>query len=296
MIKKDISKILTEGTPKQRLLIFSEDRARRSFEFKHPDLKDRKPLLTDKETDTLYDSFKTSQEIKLYNTWLNYNRAVIVAINNLQGLMFETLKNYSNLRGYILVWNSIENAELLVNSILHEIKDPQERRRIAENGTKETNLLFSKTTTDKEGYIEIEIDFERETYTDENGKFLGSKEKPRKTKEFSLWEVMNNVKKEATNSAIKFISWRKAILDYMEETGFNVKTYKDLIKVMTEQINTPIIGWDKYLSEKDRFNPGIPHQRLDKLKSIYAVTPIISELEVDEEIYNTFKNGLLKDE
>ena len=55
MIKKDISKILTEGTPKQRLLILSEDRARRSFEFKHPDLKDREPILTDKEAGTLFD-------------------------------------------------------------------------------------------------------------------------------------------------------------------------------------------------------------------------------------------------
>jgi len=206
--------------------------------------------------------------------------------------------HYSNLRGYILVWNSIENAELLVNSVLHEIKDIEERKKIAENGAKDTDLLFSKTTTDDEGYIEIKIDFERDSYKDyrdKNGK-VDLKAEPKKTKEFSLWYVMNNVKKEATASAIKFISWRKALLDYMDETGFNVRTYKDMIKIMTDQINTPIIGWDKYVSDENKFINSMPLSRVDKLKNIYAVTPVISELEVDEEIYNYYRNSFLKDE
>ena len=33
MIKKDISKVLTEGTPKQKLLIIAEDEARKMFIF-----------------------------------------------------------------------------------------------------------------------------------------------------------------------------------------------------------------------------------------------------------------------
>jgi hypothetical protein len=296
MSKKDISKILTEGTPRQRLMILAEHIARDRFEFKHPDLQGKEPLLTEKEFNSLSDSFKTSQEVKLYNKWREYDRTVVNSITNLQGLRFEVMRDYSNLRGYILVWNSIENAELLVNSVLHEIKDTKERNRIAKAGAEGIRLLFSKTTTDEEGYIDIKIDFEKDTYQDENGKYIDLKEKPKKTKEFSLWYVMNNVKNQATASAITFISWRKAILDYMEETGFNVKTYKDMIKVLSEEVYSPIIGWDKYLSEEDKFNPGTPHQRLDKLKSYYAITPIISELEVDEEKYNHYRKNFLKDE
>jgi len=290
MSKKDISKILTEGSPKQRLMIIAENIARDRYIFDPP----KEPLLTDKEFNALSESFKTSQEIKLWNKWKEYDRTVVNTITNLQGLMFEVKMHYSNLRGYILVWNSIENTELLVNSVLHEIKDKKERSKIAKAGAEGIKLLFSKTTTDEEGYIDIKIDFERNTWIDEEG--VRHKEKQRKTKEFSLWYVMNNVKKEATASVIKFLSWRKALLDYMEETGFNVRTYKDMIKMMTEQINTPIIGWYKYLSEEDKFNPRTPHQRLDKLKSIYSVTPVKSELEVDEEIYNYYKNSFLKDE
>ena len=49
MSKKDVSTILKEGTPKQRLMILAEDIARRSFEFKHPDLSENKePLLTER--------------------------------------------------------------------------------------------------------------------------------------------------------------------------------------------------------------------------------------------------------
>jgi len=271
-----------------------EDRARERFDFKHPDLKGREPLLTDKERNTLIDSFKTSQEIRLYNKWNEYDRTVVNSLTNLQGLRFEVKMNYSNLRGYILVWNTIENTELLVNSVLHEIKEPGERRRIADNGTKGVDLLFTKTTVDPEGYLDIKIDFEKETYRDEKGN-IDLKGKPRKTKEFSLWEVMNNVKKQAETSAITFISWSKALLDYMEEKGFNVKTYKDMVKVISEDVYSPIIGWEKYISETKTFIAGIP-QRVNKLKSIYSITPIVSELEVDEEIYSYYKKNFLADE
>lgn len=317
MIKKDISKILTSGTPKQKLIIIAEDRARRQFLFVHPELGDREPILTEKERRAILDSFKTTKQVDLWNKWIDYDSTIETALNNLQGLMFEVKMHYSNLRGYILLWNNIENTELLANSILHEIKDPKERKRIAKSGAKEIDLLFSKTATDKEGYIEIKIDFKRDSYTDKNGKRIGFKDKPRKTKELSLWYVMNNVKEQATASAIRFISWREATLDYMKETGFNVKTYKDMINIATDEIYTPIIGWEKYLSDYENFIPGTPHKRLDELKSRYNITPrlsnrkivngdpdkwiekggkgeLIPEIRVDMEHYNWFKDNFLQ--
>jgi len=275
MAKKDISKILTTGSLKQKLLLVAEQRARSVY--------GKELILTDHEYNQLSDSFKKSNEIKLWNVWSSNGTKIVGAIANLQGLLFEAKMNYSNLRGYILVWNSIENAELLVNSVLHEIKDPKERKRIADSGAKGVDLLFSKTAPDQEGYIDIKIDFEED---------LGYKE-PDLTKKHSLLYIMNNVKAEATASAIRFLSWREAILDFMEERGFNIKTYKDIIQGFTEQIYAPIIGWGKYEGE---LNTGLPHPQVEKLLKKYAITPKIEELEVDEAEYNRFKKEFLGDE
>jgi hypothetical protein len=302
MSKKDVSTILKEGTPKQRLMILAEDIARRSFEFKHPDLSENKePLLTEKEFTALSDSFKTSQEIRLYNKWRQYDRVVRNSLVNLQGLRFEVKMHYSNLRGYILVWNSIENAEQLANSVLHEIKDTKERIRIAKGGAEGVDLLFTDTIIDPEGYLDLKIDFEKESYRDEEGKPLKDKE-TRKTKEYCLLEVMNNVKKQATASAITYLSWRQALLDYMDKKGFNVKTYKDMIRVISEDVYSPIIGWEKYLSESKAFltlrqgNKETTPKRVDKLKPLYSITPVVSELEVDKEIYEHYMKNYLEDE
>lgn len=285
MAKKDIGKILTTGSPKQRILLIAEDIARGKYF--------QEKLLTDSDFNQLSNSFKKPNEIKLWNEFRKLDDTVTTAIVNLQGLKFEVLMNYSNLRGYILVWNSIENTELLVNSVLHEIKDPKERKRIAEDGAKGIDLLFSKTEPDKEGYLEIKVDFEKDSYKDESGKFIGYKDEPRKTKEYSLWYVMNNVKKEVETSVIKYLSWESATLDFMEERGFNVKTYKEQIKQMTTQVYSPIIGWAKYSGE---LNTGLPHPRLEEIIKKYAICPNIGELKVDEAQYNWFRRYFLDGE
>jgi len=296
MTKKDVSRVLSEGTPKQRIQILAEHIARGRFDFQRAELRDMPPLLTEAEATALHNSFKKPNEIRLYNQWRKYDNTVVLALNNLQGFMLQVKLNYANLRGYILVWNEIEGAELLANSLLHEIKDPQERRRIAESGTKGVKLLFANIVTDKEGYIEAEVDFEKETYQEDRGRAKGSKTKKVKSKWYSLWYAMNNVKEEATQSAIKFMSCRRAILDFMEETGFNVKLYKDMIRVITEEVLSPVIGWGKYLSDQDRFISSMPKGRLDKLKSLYSITPNPEDLGVDEEIYSWFRDNFLRDE
>jgi hypothetical protein len=288
MAKKDISKILTTGSTKQRLLLLAEDLARARYT--------QERLLTDDEINQLSDTFKKPNEIKLWNEWLRVDRQLTNAIMNLQGLKFEVLMHYSNLRGYILVWETIQEAEVLSNHILHEIKDKEERIRISSQAGKLGSFLFTDIATDEEGYLDINIDFEKDTYKDKNGKFIGLKGKPKKSKKYSLWYVMNNVKREAITSAIKFLSWREAILDYMEEEGFIIKTYKDLINSMTEDIHKPIIGWTKYQSDEESFTPDMPKIRADKLKAKYAITPNTRELEVDTQIYNYFKKEYLRNE
>ena len=267
MSKKDISKILTTGTAKQRVLLIAEDIAKGKFS--------RDRLLTDYEFNQLRDSFKKPNEITLWNKFRRADETVINAIVNLQTVMFETRMHYSNLRGYILVWDTIQEAELLSNHILHEIKDIKERSRISTEACKLNSFLMAKSEPDQEGYIKIDIDKEDKKHT--------------------LWDVMNNVKKEAVTSAIKFISWKEALLDYMDEEGFNVKTYKEEIDELTEKIYTPVIGWTKY-QEGDKTFSGEPHPRVDKFKELYSVAPNVRKLEVDPEIYSWYKKRYLTNE
>jgi len=278
MSKKDISKILTSGSPKQRLQIAIENIARLKF--------GREGLITDHEAHQLSNSFKTPLEIKLWNKALKVDRSVSNGLMNLQGLKYETLMHISNLRGYILVWNTLEEAETLTNHILHEVKNKEERIKIASNSSKISKFLFTQVETDKEGYLNINIDFEKEDY----------KDKGAKTNRFSLWHVMNNVRTQVITSAIRYISWSKACEDFMEEEGFNIKMYKEIIKNMDEDIYKPVIGWTKYREDEESFIPEIKSKRVDKLKSSYNIAPNLIALEVDINEYNSFMNNFLRDE
>lgn len=278
MSKKDISKILTSGTPKQRLQIAIENVARNKF--------GREGLITDHEAHQLSNSFKTPSEIKLWNRGLKFDRIMSNGLMNLQGLKYETLMHISNLRGYILVWNTLEEAETLTNHILHEVKNKGERIKIASESSKIANFLFTKIETDKEGYLNINIDFEKEDY----------KEKGTKTNRYSLWHVMNNVRTQVITSAIRYISWSKAIEDFMEEEGFNIKMYKEIIKNMDEDIYKPVIGWTKYREDEESFIPDIKSKRVDKLKSSYNIAPNLMALEIDVNEYNSFMSNFLRDE
>lgn len=272
MAVKDISKIIIQGTPKQRIALMAEDNARKKY--------GQESLLSELEVKQLTNSFKKPNEVALWNKWYKVDTLLTGAIMNLQGLKYEVLMHYSNLRGYILVWDTIQEAEELSNHILHEIKNHKERIRIAQEAGKISSFLFSDIDVDpKEGYIHLNIDFMRDP------------EEPEK--DFSLWYIMTNVNERAVNSAIKFISWREAILDFMEEEGFTIKAYKDMVKAISEEIYKPLIGWNKYRSDEKTFIPGVEKKRADKLKERYSIAPNISELKVDPEIYSYFKKEFL---
>jgi len=269
MSKKDISKILTTGTPKQRLLLIAEDIARAKYS--------QDKILTDHEFNTISDSFKTPKEIALWNKWKRIDASVSNAIMNLQGLKGDVLMHISDLRGYILVLHTIENAEVLVNSVLHEVKDIKERKRISEKGSKGVDLLFSKTTIDPEGYVDIKTDPEAK---------------------HSLLKIMNNVREKVIKTATQYLSWSKAVEDFMDEEGFNVKTYKDMIKAIDSQVYQAGSPWGKYREDSKTFIDDLPHLRADKIKAKakYNISPNILPIEVDENIYNYFTKEFLKDE
>jgi hypothetical protein len=269
MAKLEIGKLLTTGTPKQRILLIAEEVARSTF--------NQENLLTEHEFNQLSDSFKKPNEVKLWNRFLKLDKDVTNGIFNLQGKKYEVLMHYSNLRGYILLWNSIEYAELLVNSVLHEIKDTKERKLIADNAAKGIDIILCKTEPDPDGYIEIKIDHESSN----------------RESVFSLWVVMNNVKKEVESAIVKYKSWEAALYDFMEDAGFNVKTYKDIIKRMGKDVYTPIIDWDKY---SGKHIEGISTKVIHSTIKRYNLCPNVEDLPIDEVEYNYYRVKILGDE
>jgi len=282
MAKKDISKTLAQGSIKQRLLLLAEDTARG----KH--FQER--LLTPEDRERIYDSIRKPNELRLLREFEEADDTVTNSIINLQGLLFELKMHNSNLRGYIISWYTTEGAELMVNSILHEIKDPQERKRIAQAGAKNTDLLFIETEVDQEGYLDLKVEFQKETYTDEQGKKISWKDKPRMTTDFSLLHVINNVRAEVVDAFTRYISWERAILDFMEDRGFNVKTYKKVIENLGNQARQPITGWSKYYGQ---VNTGIQHPRIERIISRYDICPDLEEIQVDIEQYAWFRKYFL---
>lgn len=104
---------------------------------------------------------------------------------------------------------------------------------------------------------------------------------------------MNNVKRKAEATACKYLSWEKALLDYMEDKGFNVKTYKQKIELLSTEITAPIIHWRKYYGEN---STGIDKPRVDKLISKYKIAPDTELYEVNEEEYKFFRYEIIGDE
>jgi len=115
MVKKDISKILIEGSCENRLILIFEEMARSTFAIEK--------MLTDAECYRIANSFKGVGEINRRKEFTQADAVVHNAIINLQTALFAVKIHYSDLRSYILLLSYIDNTELLVNSVLHESKD-----------------------------------------------------------------------------------------------------------------------------------------------------------------------------
>lgn len=257
MAKKDISKILSSGSVKKKLLLVEENTARETY--------GKESILSEKEVDAIFDSLQGSSKAEaLYRKNHESRISVFSGLQNLQGLKFQTLMHYSNLRGYILVWSTLEATELMVNSVLYEVSKTKRKKLIK---AFDSFLLFSDEKADPEGYLNIQVE-----------EFL---------------KIIGNVREEVVTSMIKYKSWEKALIDYMKDREYNVKTYKDFIKTLSKEIYEPVIEWGKYSGklEYDLYQP-----RVEKLLQGYNICPNIEALEIDEEEYNSFRKEILGDD
>ena len=242
MAKKDLGKIIAIGSIKQRLLLNAENVARGKY------FQER--LLTDHEANQLLESFKKPNEIRLWNEFRRIDESVTSSIVNLISLHLQVLHNHSRLLGFVYLLNAIKDTEQVANSILRSIKDEQERKRIAVNAIKGVEFFGSNKKVDSEGYVVIDVT-NIDNYHEED--FL------------SLRRMITD-NKDATILAVqRYLSWEKAILDYMDETGFNVATYKYVVKQMTKQVIYLTKGYGELAMPEIR----VDEQEYDKVKRYY---------------------------
>ena len=274
MRKKNLSKILTTGTLKQRALLLAEEIAQGKYGTEETVGED-KALLTTEEFRELVNSFKEPKELALYNKFKKADETVTNALLNLQGLTQEILSLKSTIRGYVLLWNALENSELMANFILGEIEEEQ-RIEIAKKVKRNINFLMADVEADVEGFLDFNT-----THSTE--------------KETNLYKYIQETREATKQQIIKFISWREAIVNYMDETGFKVKTYQNLIKKMTDKVTKPAVVLSKYQTNDTMFLDD-PNPFLDKFKHIYNSTVDTGKLVVNDEVKEWFKLNFLDDE
>ena len=276
MAKKDIGKLIEKGTATQRALALIEDEANfRLFSER---------LLTPEERELVKRSFITSKDISTYKDLLEAHNRVSESLTYLQGLKFEALMNLESLRIYIMAWHTVENAELMVNTVLHSIKDKQERAKVAQFATIGADILLCKTLVDKEGYLEIDIDFP-EIPSKGNKRPKGPRKDP------SLLYLATKAKERAERSMIKFMSWGEAIEDYMSSVGLKTKAHKKHIKELSQAILSQVGGWGKFEGSIDEGYSNNPHM-IEAIKK-YNIKPNIDGLEVNREEYYSFRRSYL---
>jgi hypothetical protein len=262
MIKKDLSTTLKRGLIKNKVLILLDSNARVKI--------GKEPLITQEEGDKIRDSLKAPYEIRVYNKLIQIEKNIAYQMINLSLMSVDVARFVSEVKGAILVWEVSEEAEELANYLLYEIKDLEERRRIAEAGVKRSNILFIDLSVDNEGFIK----------TDPDGKKGSS----------NLRENINNIVKTLILVSSRYNTLRKVILDYMEETGVKIRTYIEEIK--SYDYRAYDFTLDKYSLQKKTFFK-LPH-RVDNQKNYYSIVPDLREIEIDPKLYDSYYRSINK--
>lgn len=256
MNKGAVEKILNKGTPKQRLILLSnhlvDQRAK------------GKGWLTDAEFSSLVDSFKSSQEINLYNHFRRLHITVANAVAELSVVRLVHEIEASLLLRRINLRQSNANTEELVNTLLDLFPDKKTRANAIQVVKRFSNpAIFRIFKEDGSGYVNLG-----------HGTLVGDYlereiEKRRVIVRKSQGEVKTRI---------------AVIRDYMEETGFNIKAFKDVLN--------EVEAWAK--SEKDAISMMTPKELRKSFNPRHAsfleqnfVEADYDEVQIDAEKYNT---------
>lgn len=266
---KDISKILAKGSPRQRIILLATDIAEKNL--------GGKGLLTDSELKALSDTFKTHNEIVLYNKFRKMEPLVRNAIAMLYQYKNAYREQFAYISGYTLHWESLEDIKELVNEILYKIKDKKLKEEVLKT-VKGKRFIVGKIIESKrdKGFIDIDTTL----------------------KDINIEGLLKGHRAKAEKILVDFKTLLKATRDAIEEEGFTVKPYIDICDNVEEELRDlgssgiPLPKYSKTASAKVLKEAG-NITNINALKesfSRYWVYPDYDEIEIDEKRYKEFRN------
>lgn len=274
MNKPDISKILATGTPKQKLKLIAEDDALAERGFKE--------VLTEKEYNTIIQSFKTPQDRALLNKLRDNQKTLLHAVQNMDALFFASKFHLAELAGYCVLWDAIQKTEIKVNLALDGIEDVKKRKKIAEEVKKAETLILTKEVVDKEGYIELRVGEIGDRY------ISGEPDQS-----FNLMAYMTVIRGRALREINNFLAYTKVLKDWMRKEDLRPSTHADHIKDRERTLRNENPITPKYIM-RPRENGQGPDEvkRRDKLLEKYRVFPDIKTMKPDPDLIQLMKKTL----
>lgn len=264
MAKKDVSTIIKKGTAKQRIILLASHIAEQQL--------NKEGFLTEKEVNSLSDSFKTSSEIRLYNKFRETDRIVRHGLPYLAQLLSIYLEKIAYLNGYAIMYlNALHQCDTF-NYILSETNSKVQKEKTKEIITKETERpLFYKYEIDKRGDISLNVDIK-----------------------MGLKKIFAAHKKQAIEQLKNGKTFIKAIIEFMEDKKFNVEPYIKKIEEIEDTFKedrAPVPSMSKkQLREELGEENAEATERLIKVREKEGfLFPDYSEIEIDKELYKYFR-------
>jgi len=299
-MSKDISKILTKGTARQRIVLLSTDSMQEYLE-KTGIKPEAKPLLTEEERKNLFVSFKTPQEVRYYNKYAKINRDFPYALMVLRETQLQYNEAIAYLIGFTNTWQDYQFTVQTFNRILYEIKEKKLKEKLKKNILNDSPFIYANLEGDEDGFLRLVTN--------------SDKKRPRLEGLIKAWS------NKATTFLIQAKSYIKATRDYLIEEDFLIQSFKDVLNHYEKFFQEDRALIEKYskrqmskLSNKEFFMLGFADRIAPPEKTIvypdplskegrekftkhlekYFVFPDYDEVEVNEDNYNSMLEGIKK--
>ena len=202
-----MGRILTQGTPIQRLNLLWNHRA-------ESEIAESKGFLSDSEEQTLSNSFKTPEEIRLYNRHLHLYRGLVNGFSVLKQLSFKYMETMAQLRGYALYDFTRSKITDLVNNLYFGAGGQKEKSRLLKTIEEHRGFLF--------------FDLKPGLNPDEDG--IAAVDH----KEHSLKDLLQILFNRATGELSAAKAAAMAIEETMQSNGLQIKLFQNHLTVMVE--------------------------------------------------------------
>jgi hypothetical protein len=294
--KIDISKILAKGSAKQRALLYFNNIGEKNRQPGDNLERTGKGFLTEAEERQLFESFKTSAEITLYNRYNELLKSIYHKTTALAAMLFQYRESIASLTGYCLLYHGYTDFADTLSGLYFAMETPEEKKKV---------LNFLKN---HKRYLWAEIGPAKDPDTDGISILPGwdvPKTKkymdpliPRKTPQ--IRDVLEAYSKRAKKQLGECKATLKAVKDIIEETGFKVKEQiegLDRIENDLKEDKAPLPKFSRKKTEISGYlaedNPK-QKQRMEEMFGPNWLFPEYDAIEIDEALYGIALNDIKK--